>query len=66
MEEVRPSSFCPVGKNGVVPPARRWIVMALIIFQCDGNCREPPFVCRAALRAGHHLISISPESGSIP
>ena len=39
--------------------------MALVIFQCDGACVEPSCVCRAALRAGH-LISISPESNSIP
>lgn len=66
MEEGRASFFCPFGKNGVVPPARRQIVTALIIFQCDGDWMEAPFVCRAALRAGQHLISIRPESGSIP
>lgn len=39
--------------------------MDSVIFQCDGTCMEPPSVLRAALMAGH-LISISPESGSIP
>lgn len=39
--------------------------MGSVIFQRDGTCMEPPSVSRAALMTGH-LISISPESGSIP
>lgn len=39
--------------------------MALVIFQCDGACVEAASGCRVAPRTGH-LISISPESSSIP